>query len=90
MMKLRFSPSSPYVRKVSVLALETGLDDKLDRVTTPTTPENPNPELGKENPLNKIPCLLTDDGLVLYDSPGRRGRPSGGRRLPAGGERRRP
>lgn len=68
-MKLRFSPTSPYVRKVTVLGLETGLDAKIERITTASAPDKPNPELGKENPLNKVPCLLTDDGLVLYDSP---------------------
>ena len=68
-MKLRFAPTSPYVRKVTVLAMETGLDDKIERVATATAPGTPHAELGKENPLNKVPCLLTDDGLVLYDSP---------------------
>jgi len=69
MMKLRYSPTSPYVRKVVVLALETGLDAKIERIVTASAPDKPHAELGKENPLNKVPCLLTDDGLVLYDSP---------------------
>ena len=68
-MKLRYSPTSPYVRKVTVLAMETGLDQRIERLPTASSPDNPNPELGKENPLFKVPCLLTDDGLVLYDSP---------------------
>jgi glutathione S-transferase len=68
-MKLRYSPTSPYVRKVTVLAMETGLDAKIERLTTASAPDKPNPELGRENPLNKVPCLLTDDGLVLFDSP---------------------
>ena len=34
MMKLRYSPTSPYVRKVSVVAIETGLDARLERVPT--------------------------------------------------------
>jgi glutathione S-transferase len=68
-MKLRYAPTSPYVRKVTVLALEAGLDGKIERIPTASAPDKPNPELGRENPLNKVPCLLTDDGLVLYDSP---------------------
>ena len=68
-MKLRFAPTSPYVRKVSVLAMETGLDTQIERVPTASAPDKPNPELGRENPLNKVPCLITEDGLVLYDSP---------------------
>ena len=37
-MKLYYSPTSPYVRKVIVLALETGLDAKIERLVSPTTP----------------------------------------------------
>ena len=33
-MKLRYSPASPYVRKVTVLAIETGLDGRIERVST--------------------------------------------------------
>jgi glutathione S-transferase len=68
-MKLRYAPTSPYVRKVTVLALETGQNGKIERLATTSPPDKPNLELGRENPLNKVPCLLTDDGLVLYDSP---------------------
>jgi glutathione S-transferase len=68
-MKLRYASTSPYVRKVTVLAMETGLDAKIERLATANAPDKPNPELGRENPLNKVPCLLTDDGLVLFDSP---------------------
>jgi len=68
-MKLRYAPTSPYVRKVTVLAMETGQDGKIERLPTVNAPDKPNAELGRENPLNKVPCLLTDDGLVLFDSP---------------------
>jgi len=30
-MKLRYSPTSPYVRKVMVVALETGLAERIER-----------------------------------------------------------
>ena len=39
-MQLRYSPTSPYVRKVSVTAIEAGLADKIERVATdPWSPE---------------------------------------------------
>jgi len=37
-MRLYYSPSSPYARKVRVLALETGLDKKIDMVNVALTP----------------------------------------------------
>ena len=91
-MKLRFSGTSPFVRKVVIQALETGLDSKIERITTATT----DPALAKENPLCKVPSLTLDDGSHLYDSPviceyldslhgGCRGRPARGE--PPAGER---
>jgi len=67
-MKLYFSPTSPYVRKVTVLALETGLDAKIERLPSPTTPVDQNPDVAKANPVAKVPTLVTDDGLHLFDS----------------------
>jgi len=64
-MKLRFSTTSPYVRKVRVVALEAGIE--LDLI--PTAPWSPDTDLPKDNPLGKVPALLTDGGEVLYDSP---------------------
>ena len=63
-MKLCYSTTSPFVRKVHVLAIETGQIDKIELVKTVTT----DPELGKLNPLNKVPALVLDDGAPLYDS----------------------
>ncbi len=65
-MKLRFSPTSPYVRKVTVLALETGLDDRIERV--PANPWDAKDDLPNVNPLGKVPALTTEDGRVLFDS----------------------
>ncbi|HKK06274.1 MAG TPA: glutathione S-transferase N-terminal domain-containing protein [Gammaproteobacteria bacterium] len=66
-MKLRYSPTSPYVRKVLVLAIETGLDERIERVLT--NPWADDAALANDNPLGKVPTLVTDDGMVLYDSP---------------------
>lgn len=66
-MKLRFSPTSPYVRKVTVTAIETGLDGRIERI--PTKVWDPNTDIGTVNPLGKVPTLITDNDVVLYDSP---------------------
>lgn len=68
-MRLRYSPTSPFVRKVMVVAIETGLVERIERVPTSVAPTKPNEEMARENPLVKVPSLTTDDGLVLYDSP---------------------
>lgn len=65
-MKLRYSTTSPFVRKVHVLAIETGQIDKIELVKTNTG--DPNSDHGKDNPLNKVPALALDDGSKLYDS----------------------
>ena len=68
-MKLRYSPASPYVRKVMVAAHETGLAGKIEKIATTVVPVKENAELSRENPLTKVPTLIADDGEVLYDSP---------------------
>ncbi len=66
-MKLHYSPTSPYVRKVSIIALETGLDDRIERV--PTNVFHPSTDIAAHNPLGKIPALITEGGETLFDSP---------------------
>lgn len=67
-MKLKYSPNSPYVRKVVIIGLELGLDEKIIREAVTLSPYDPNPEITALNPLGKIPVLVTDDGLALFDS----------------------
>jgi glutathione S-transferase len=67
-MKLHWSPRSPFVRKVMVAAHELGVVDRLETVRTVVAMTEPNQALLAENPLNKIPTLVLDDGTVLYDS----------------------
>lgn len=69
MLRLRNSATSPYVRKVRVLLLETGLEDRVELIDTQVTPTNPNAELNVDNPIGKVPVLLTENGMALYDSP---------------------
>jgi len=64
-MKLFHSPASPYVRKVVAVAMHHGLE--LERA--PANPHESPADLVAANPLSKVPCLVTDDGLSLCDSP---------------------
>ena len=68
-MKLFFSPTSPYVRKVMVTAIEKGLDGQIEKMTTAASPLTRGADLVAKNPLGKVPCLVTDDGRALFDSP---------------------
>ena len=68
-MKLRHSARSPFVRKVMVLANEHRLVDRIELVPTSLSPVQGNVTLALENPLMKVPSLVTDDGQVLFDSP---------------------
>lgn len=67
-MKLHWSPRSPFVRKVMIVAHERGLVDRLDCVRTIVETAKPHAELMIDNPLSKIPTLILDDGTILYDS----------------------
>jgi glutathione S-transferase len=69
MMKLHWSPRSPYVRKVMIVAHELGLADRIETVRTVVGGTTPHAELMRRNPLGKIPTLELDDGTVVYDSP---------------------
>ncbi|MEY2777500.1 MAG: hypothetical protein RLY30_1598 [Pseudomonadota bacterium] len=62
-MKLLGSVTSPYVRKVRIVAIEKKLDFEwvAQDVWTPDT------TIGQLNPLGKVPVLLVDDE-VIYDS----------------------
>ena len=68
-MKLRHSPRSPFARKVMVVAHEHGLVNRIELVSTSLSPIQGNDQLALENPLMKVPSLVTDDGEVLFDSP---------------------
>jgi len=68
-MKLHWSPRSPFVRKVMIVAHELGLTDRITLLRTVVATTKPHLPLMAENPLSKIPTLVLDDGTVLYDSP---------------------
>ncbi len=64
-MKLLASLTSPYGRKLRILAAELGLDLPL----VETTPLDDPAVLLAANPLGKVPALVLDDGSVIVDSP---------------------
>jgi glutathione S-transferase len=65
--ELKYGAVSPYVRKVMVVAHETGVAGRM-RVTPVNTREEPDTIL-PFNPLAKIPALVLDDGSTIFDSP---------------------
>jgi glutathione S-transferase len=64
-MKLHYSAASPFVRKVVAVAMHHGLP--LERVAT--NPHASPADLLADNPLSKVPALVTDAGMTLPDSP---------------------
>lgn len=67
-MKLFFSPQSPYVRKVMIVAHELGCLSGIETVPTAAHPVQRNAALIAANPLGQIPVLELADGRVIYDS----------------------
>lgn len=66
-MKLLFSAGSPFVRKVRITAALCGLDARIEAV--PVDAWASPGLLVDANPLSRVPCLITDDGMPLFDSP---------------------
>jgi glutathione S-transferase len=73
-MKLFTTPSSSFVRKVTVTAHEIGMFDRLEIIPTgwplvwgfQSVPFRPDFEAA--TPIGRIPALITEDGLHLCDS----------------------
>jgi glutathione S-transferase len=65
-MILRSAAASPFVRKVRIAASILGLDSRIKIEAADTA--DPKDTVRRQNPLGKIPALVLDDGLVLFDS----------------------
>ena len=63
-MRLFHAPASPFARKVMACAIARGIDGQITLV--PAAGEAA--DLVEANPLGKLPCLVTDDGIALFDS----------------------
>lgn len=64
MIKLLYSPPSPFSAKVVMAAALAGIT--IEKIVVQTGPQPD--ELTSVNPLGKIPCLITDSGEGIYDS----------------------
>ena len=65
-MLLRVTPTSPFGRKVRMAISHLGLSDRIEQVKA--DPMDPADALRRDNPLGKIPTLITDDGKAVFDS----------------------
>lgn len=63
-MKLIGTFTSPYVRKVRVVAAEK----KVEYTWAADNPWQPDTSVGAYNPLGKVPVLVLEDGTALFDS----------------------
>jgi len=68
MMKLHWSPKSPYVRKVMICLEELNALERVQLVRSVAAMTKPNAQIMIDNPLSKIPTLVLDDGSGLFDS----------------------
>lgn len=66
-MRLFYSETSPYARKVRLVVREKGLLAQVEEL--PCSPFEDPAQLTAANPLGKVPTLLLDDGESLFDSP---------------------
>lgn len=68
-MRLMWSPTSPFARKVRLAAYELGLHNQLTIEPTDVKPGKFNADYSTGiNPLRKIPALVLDNGETIVDS----------------------
>ncbi|MEH3023756.1 MAG: glutathione S-transferase N-terminal domain-containing protein [Pseudomonas oryzihabitans] len=65
-MQLLLNQTSPYARAARVTALEAGFGERLALVWS--DPWSEEPTLLAANPGNKVPVLITDDGIALSET----------------------
>ena len=63
-MKLIGNFTSPFVRKVRIVAAEKRMEYEWELAM----PWEPDSQVSQHNPLGKIPVLILDDGTTLFDS----------------------
>ncbi len=66
MLILRYSPASPYARKIRIAADILGVTDRIEIAGVDLA--DPTDSIRSQNPLGKIPALVLEDGSSLYDS----------------------
>lgn len=65
-MQLLLNQTSPYARAARVTALEAGFGERLALVWS--DPWNEDAQLLAANPANKVPVLITDEGVTLGET----------------------
>lgn len=65
-MKLSWAPGSPFVRKVTITAIETGTDNRVERIK-PDYHKSAD-DMMDHNPLGKVPAMVLNNGDMLVDS----------------------
>jgi glutathione S-transferase len=65
-MILYYSSTNPYVRKVLACIIARDIDWQIEKILV--DPHQTPAALIAQNPLSKVPCLVTDDRLSLFDS----------------------
>ena len=65
-MQLYMVGASPFARKVRAVGMALGLADRLEIVKS--NPHERPPVLVAQNPLSKVPTLVTDEGEAIPDS----------------------
>lgn len=68
MLRLFYSPRSPYVRKVMIVAHELGLADLVEFLPSAAHPIDRDQTIIRHNPLGQVPTALLDDDTMLADS----------------------
>ena len=64
-MKLLYAPTSPFVRKVMVVAHLTGQADQIEWMPSAAHPIRRDDRIAAHNPLAKVPTLILKDGQAL-------------------------
>lgn len=66
-MKLFYTPFKGLVHKIQVVAIETGVYERLEKCVR--VPYEAPPDLVAANPLSKVPTLVLDDGTPIFGGP---------------------
>lgn len=67
-MKLTYSATSPFVRKIRILIQLLKLNNVIEEIPSAANPFTRDSRITQYNPLGKVPVLITDEGLALIDS----------------------
>jgi len=66
--ELFYAPTSPYVRKVMVCAIELGVAEHIVKLPSAAHPLKRDARIANFNPLAKVPAARLADGTLLFDS----------------------